>query len=111
MGSHVNESLKNKANTYCVGLYSAYDFNNMTYDVTVGCEVSNNQNPEFSCKVIPGGKYARFSIKGDVVKDVSEAWDRIWELPLERSFSGDYEEYLRNENGVADVDIYIALKN
>ena len=110
MGKGISNSLKNKANEYCVGLYTNYDFENVTYDVTVGVEVSKNDNPELTVKTIPAGKYAKFNIKGDVVKDVSNAWTEIWAMPLERTYTADFEEYLSNENGVADVNIYIALK-
>ena len=110
MEKGVSESLKNKTNAYCVGLYSDYDFSGMKYDVTVGAEVSENGNPELSAKAIPAGKYAKFHVQGDVVKDVSRAWEEIWSMPLERTFSADFEEYISNENGVAEIDIYIALK-
>ncbi len=103
-------SLKNKANEYCIGLYSDYNFDEMTYAVTVGAEVSENANPELSAKTIPAGKYAMFNVKGDVVTDVANAWEKIWALPLERTYIADFEEYLSNENGVADVNIYVALK-
>lgn len=110
MGKGISASLKNKANPYCVGLYSDYNFNDVTYDVTVGAEVTENGNPELSYKVVPAGRYAKFNIKGDVVRDVSNAWNEIWEMPLERTYTADFEEYLSNENGVADINIYIALK-
>ncbi|HNX63614.1 MAG TPA: GyrI-like domain-containing protein [Oscillospiraceae bacterium] len=110
MGKGISDSLKNKANPYCVGLYTNYNFEDVTYDVTVGAEVSQNANPELSYKIIPAGKYAKFNIKGDVVRDVSNAWNEIWEMPLERTYTADFEEYLSNENGVADINIYIALK-
>ena len=106
----VESSLKNRSNPYSIGLYSDYDFVNMTYDVTVGAPVSENGNPELSFKTIPAGKYACFSVKGDVVVDVGNAWMEIWDMPLERSFTADFEEYLSNENGVAEVNIYVALK-
>lgn len=110
MAGGVSGKVKNKANSYCVGLYSGYDFNLMTYDVTVGCEVTGNDNPELSERVIPAGRYAKFHVKGDVVKDVSDAWETIWVMPLERSFTGDFEEYTGKEGDMADVDIYVALK-
>lgn len=110
MSKGISDILKNKANEYCVGLYTNYDFEDVTYDVTVGAEVSKNDNPEFSVKTIPAGKYAKFNVKGDVVKDVSDAWYEIWAMPLERTYTADFEEYISNENGVADVNIYIALK-
>lgn len=111
MGTKISESIRNKANSYCVGLYSNYDFQDMTYDVTVGCEVTANDNPDLTSKILPAGRYAMFRVHGDVVRDVAEAWNTIWELPLERTFTGDYEEYISNEDGAADVNIYIALKN
>lgn len=110
MGKGILASLKNKANAYCVGLYSDYNFEDVTYDVTVGAEVFENGNPELSAKTIPAGKYAVFNVKGDVVKDVSNAWEEIWKMTLERTYTADFEEYLSNENGVADINIYIALK-
>lgn len=96
------------ANPYCVCLYSGYDAT--SYDVTVGAEVTKNGNPTLTEKTIPAGKYAKFHIKGDVVKDVGSAWAEIWAMPLDRSFTGDFEEYLSNVDGVAEIDIYIALK-
>ncbi len=111
MDKQIAESIRNKANGYCVGLYSNYDFKEMTYDVTVGCEVTANGNPDLTSRILPAGRYAMFRVHGDVVSDVAKAWDTIWSLPLERTFTGDYEEYISNEDGAADVNIYIALKS
>ena len=108
MGENIFENMKNKVSQYPVGLYSDYD--ETSYDVTIGTQVSENENPELSTKVIPSGKYAKFSIRGDVVKDVANAWNEIWQMPLQRSFAADFEEYISNNDGVADVNIYVALK-
>jgi predicted transcriptional regulator YdeE len=43
-------------------------------------------------------------------KAVAEAWEEIWKMDLERSFTGDFEEYLNSDWENADIDIYIALK-
>lgn len=107
IGKHWS-SVKNKANAYSIGLYSDYD--ETSYDVTIGCEVAKMDNPKLLSKIIPAGKYAKFTIHGDVVTAVQKAWDEIWQMPLERSFAADFEEYLNNENGIADINIYIALK-
>ena len=110
MRKDILEIIQNKTNPCCIGLYSDYDFEAMTYNVTVGAEVNVNDNPELTEKTIPGGNYALFHVRGDVIKDVSDAWEKIWALPLERSFVADYEEYTSNEDGIADVNIYIALR-
>ena len=110
MTDGIEKTIKNRANEYAVGLYSNYDFEEMSCDVTVGCEISENANPELSEKTILCGRYARFNVRGDVVKDVAQAWMDIWGMPLDRSFAGDFEEYVSVKDGVAEVYIYIALK-
>lgn len=108
MGEGVAQSIKNTSSPCPVCVYSDYD--DTSYDATVGMIVSSNDNKELMEKTIPAGKYAKFFIKGDVVKDVGDAWNKIWGMNLDRSFTADFEEYLSNDNGVAEVNIYVALK-
>ena len=104
----VNAAIKNKINEYAIGLYS--DYSNDCYTVTAGNEVSKSENPEFVTKVIPAGKYAKFSVHGHMERAVAESWEEIWKMDLDRSFTGDFEEYLNSDWDNADIDIYIALK-
>lgn len=104
----VNATIKNKINEYAIGLYS--DYSNDQYCVTAGNEVSKPENDELTVKTIPAGKYAKFSIHGHMEKAVAEAWGEIWKMDLNRSFTGDFEEYLNSDWENADIDIYIALK-
>lgn len=104
----VNNIIKNKVNEFAIGLYS--DYSGDQYTVTAGNEVSVAENNELSVKIIPAGKYAKFSVHGDMVTAVAEAWYKIWEMDLDRSFTGDFEEYLNSDWENGDIDIYIALK-
>lgn len=104
----VYESIKNKANEYAIGLYSDYEGDK--YCVTAGNEVSKAENPELTVKIIPAGKYAKFSVHGDMEKEVVRAWEEIWKMDLDRSFTGDFEEYLNSDYENCDIDLYIALK-
>lgn len=104
----VNAEIKNKINEYAIGLYSNYS--NDKYCVTAGNEVSKPENDELTVKMIPAGKYAKFSVHGHMEKAVAECWDEIWKMDLDRSFTGDFEEYLNSDWENADIDIYIALK-
>lgn len=104
----VNAAIKNKINEYAIGLYS--DYSNDKYSVTAGNEVSEPGNDELIVKIIPAGKYAKFSVHGHMEKAVAEAWGEIWKTDLDRSFTGDFEEYLNSDWENADIDIYIALK-
>lgn len=103
----ISQSVRNKLNLNAIGLYSDYEGDN--YTVTVGNEVSRSENNELEVKIIPAGRYAKFSVHGNMVAAVAEAWDEIWKMNLDRSFTGDFEEYLNNEIENADIDIYIAL--
>ncbi|MDD6038276.1 MAG: GyrI-like domain-containing protein [bacterium] len=99
------EKIHSRVNTYAIGLYSDYD--DAGYQVTAGFEVSDAGNADgLAVKTIPAGKYAKFSVHGDMVEAVANSWKEIWETPLERTYTGDFEEYLSNE----DIDIYIAIK-
>ncbi len=105
MADGMGENVPHRNNTYCIGLYSNYD--EASYDVTIGVEVAHVGS---TVQEVPAGKYACFHVTGDVVSDVAAAWNTIWSLPLERSFTGDFEEYISNIDGVAEIDIYVALK-
>ena len=61
----IQATIKNKVNEYAIGLYS--DYTKDSYCVTAGCEVSKPENAELTVKIIPAGKYAKFSIHGDMI--------------------------------------------
>ena len=99
------EKIQNRVNSYAIGLYSNYDKEG--YQVTAGFEVSDAESGNgFTVKTIPAGRYAKFSVHGDMIDAVADSWKEIWETPLDRTFTGDFEEYLSQE----DIDIYIAIK-
>lgn len=104
----IYNTIKNKVNERTIGLYS--DYENDNYHVTVGTEVSIPENSRLEVKIIPSGKYAKFSVHGHVQHAVAKAWEEIWNMNLDRSFTGDFEEYLNSDIESADIDIYIALK-
>lgn len=104
----IAETVKNRANEYAVGLYS--DYSDKGYCVTVGNEVSRADNKDLSVKIIPAGRYAKFMVHGNMQTAVNKAWSEIWGLELDRSYTGDFEEYLNSDFENADIAIYIALK-
>lgn len=104
----INSTIQNKVNEYSIGLYS--DYKGDTYCVTVGNEVSKADNSELSIKAIPAGSYAKFAVHGNAVAAVAEAWNEIWQMELDRSYTGDFEEYLDSDMENASVNIYIALR-
>lgn len=104
-------TINNKVNQRAIGLYYDYigsDF--QSYTTLVGIEVSKSDNSELTTRVIQAGKYAKFSLHGNMQTAVAKAWAEIWQIPLDRAFTGDFEEYLNSDMENADIDIYIALK-
>lgn len=106
---NIFQQIQNKAAQTTIGLYSDYSNNFQEYDITVGCEVDGicDIPREMIKKVIPESKYAKFFIKSDdCITAVAELWSQICQMPLDRTFTGDFEEYI-SEN---EVNIYIAIK-
>lgn len=99
--------INNKANEYAIGLYS--DYSEEGYTATAGNEVTKAENSDLSVKVIPAGKYAKFSVSGPMQEAVADAWTKIWGMNLDRSFTADFEEYLNDDFVNAKIDLYISL--
>jgi len=110
------DAVSSKVNAKSIGLYTDYegDFTK-PYNFLACCEVSNpNSIPaNMVTKKIPEGKYARFIIRGHVQQAVGEFWSRLWELPLDRKYSADFEEYQNNSGDMEnqEIHIYIALNS
>lgn len=105
------KEVKERSNDKCIGLYSNYI--GMEYDTTVGCEIKKGQAVPSNMiqKTIPKGKYAKFVLIGDVVKTVQKAWQEIWKMDLQRTFTADFEEYQQGENmEEMEIHIYVAIK-
>lgn len=102
-----------KVNEKSIGLYTNYAGKEQDdYDIYVCCEIDKEvllpKNVEET--MIPGGKYAKFIVKGHMQKAVQEFWVKLWEMNLDRKFTADFEEYQPGgdmEN--AEIHMYVAL--
>lgn len=108
------EKISNRCNQHAIGLYSDYaDDKNGAYDVTIGCEVNQIESlpASFHVKTIPAGNYAVFVTHGDAHQAVSALWHKVWNLPLDRTYTGDFEEYIPSADGqLQEIRLYIAVK-
>ena len=102
------EQFTAKASDYAIGLYSDYEEDR--YDVTVGYMVNAKTSETLVTKRIPAGKYAKFSLKGDMIKVVADAWGEIWQMDLPRTYTGDFEEYCNGDPQNCEIHIYIAIQ-
>lgn len=109
----IYNSIPNKVNEKSIGLYSDYENNeNGEYNITVCTEVSDakNSNSNVVVRVIPKGRYAKFIVKGHMQRAVSEFWMNLWTVNLERTFTGDFEEYQDCNEDSAEIHVYISIK-
>lgn len=112
-GKGIYESIPGRKNEKSIGLYTNYENNeNGLYDVMVCCEVKENTDipDSIDTEIIPSGKYAKFLVKGHVQEAVQEFWMKLWNMDLERRYSGDFEEYQPgNDMNNSEIHIYISL--
>ncbi len=101
-------TIQNRVNHYTIGLYSDYTENK--YHVLAGVEVSELSNQNLVSRIIPEGTYAKFTIHGHMETAVQKAWEEIWNMGLNRTFTGDFEEYLNEDYEHADINIYVAIE-
>lgn len=105
--------LKNRVNDKAMGIYTDYAGDHLDdYTVFVGCEVSDTESVpnEMQTLRIPAGQYAKFIIYGNMVTAVSDFWQELWKMNLNRSFICDFEEYQNADPEHAEIHIYIGLK-
>ena len=101
--------ISQKENEEIIALYTDYEKDEMKpYSVLLGHRVKNiSFIPEgMASKFVPASKYAIFHVKGKLPHELVKAWKHIWKSNLERTYSGDFEIYSK-EN---EVDIYVSIK-
>lgn len=99
---------------YC--LYTDYETDHTgPYTTVLGYKVNNLESiPEgLTGAVVPGKNFEVFTASGKLSDGVVfREWTKIWNMPLERAYSGDFEVYGSKAQNSEDarVDIYIALR-
>lgn len=89
-------TLPGKVNEKSIGLYTNYSSDESgDYDVYVCGQVDPAavQASETAVAKIPAGRYARFIVRGDMKTAVRDFWMELWQMPLKRAFTCDFEEY------------------
>jgi len=111
----IMNKIPNKTCDEVIALYCDYagDFT-QPYSLVIGCPVSSiDPVPEgMVAKTIPGGSYALFSAVGEYPQNLIETWHSVWQTPLERTYTGDYELYGDKFFGEStkEVEVFIAIE-
>lgn len=96
-----------------VGMYTNYESDHKgAYDFVACCAVSDvKQGTGIETKIIPAGKYAKFTLRGPMMETVGGFWQALWNMDLPRAYTCDFEEYQEGctmEHSV--IHMYISLK-
>jgi len=88
------------------------------YSLIIGAEVVSLVDtpvPEnMVSRVIPGGTYAVFTAKGELIAQaVGKTWQTIWDTKLDRTYAFDFEVYDLEllSKKEPEVPIYVAIKS
>lgn len=82
------------------------------YNVEIGYEIKDGSSLKSGWieKTIPAGKYAKFLVKGNMVKEVANFWRNVWKMDLPRKFECDFEECQNMDMLNGEVHIYVSIK-
>lgn len=110
--SETYNKIENKVNGRSLGIYTEYENDEKgDYTMMTACEISSSdKNNDIIIKKIPAGKYAVFTIRGDVRTEVGKFWEQLWKMKLDRTFICDYEEYCEGTMEDCLINIYIGIK-
>ena len=110
--SETYNKIENKVNGRSLGIYTEYENDEKgDYTMMTACEISSSdKNNDMIIKKIPAGKYAVFTIRGDVRTEVGKFWEQLWNMKLDRTFICDYEEYCEGTMEDCLINIYIGIK-
>lgn len=104
-------SISGRVNEKSIGLYTGYTNGaSGEYTVMTGFEVAMDSENSRETIIIPGGKYARFTVRGNMVTAVNEFWEKLWKTDISRSFVCDFEEYQNADPENCEIHIFISVK-
>ena len=115
MESDFFTQVKNQKTGQAIGLYTDYVGDaSQPYRFMCCVEVSKIDEvlDDSEARTIAGGKYAKFTVQGDVLQAVGAAWQAIWAMDLKRKFTDDFEVYHNDGQDMTNqtIDIYIAVE-
>lgn len=100
-----------RAGTTVYGVYHNYESDDTgEYDLLVGADVLD-MNDEMKSVTLEGGKYLKFTVKGELPQAVIDTWMQIWvyfndeSIDEKRAYETDFELYKSAE----EAEIYIGV--
>lgn len=113
---NISAQIPNKISNEIVALYCDYEGDyTQPYSLVIGCPVSSlDAVPEgMVAKVIPAASYTIFRAVGEHPASLIEAWGKVWQANLKRTYTFDYEVYGDKffSGSPKEVSVYIAIES
>lgn len=115
MQEQILEKIPNKLDNTVYCMYTDYEKDHTRpYTTLIGCRVSSlDEIPEnMTGKTISAAPYHKYTVKGNLQQNiVYNAWLKIWNEDLKRSYTADFETYdpIKQTPENAEVEIFIAV--
>lgn len=115
MQEQILEKIPNKLDNTIYCMYTDYEKDHTRpYTTLIGCRVSSlDEIPEnMTGKTISAAPYHKYTVKGNLQQNiVYNAWLKIWNEDLKRSYIADFETYdpTKQTPENAEVEIFIAV--
>lgn len=114
--TNVAQRIAHKKSDAILALYCDYEKDHTApYTLIIGCEVDSTDNipQDMAVKEIPASTYVVFKNYGPFPEELVKTWHMIWQAPLDRSYTGDFELYNPTFHPIEnpELDVYIAIRN
>ncbi|MGE0206878.1 MAG: GyrI-like domain-containing protein [Candidatus Babeliales bacterium] len=109
----IKDQISNKINPdETIAVYTNYNVEGQGYSLILGARVKDliNDIPEGMVGIeIPEQTYAIFSKKGSIPEIIQDGWKQVWEEPLARAYTYDFELYKDESLDNGSVEFYVAV--
>lgn len=113
MSEGVLAKIPNRVNDDVYSLYSEYESDqNGPYSVLIGAAVTSAAEvPDgMTAQSVPAATYAVIPVRGLLPGAVVATWINVWQTPLARTFSADFDLYRKTTGGLPEVSVHIAIR-
>lgn len=96
-----------------IAVYTNYGPQGEGYSLIIGAQVQyivNNVPDGMVGITIPEQTYAVFSATGSIPEIIMQSWKQIWQSPISRAYTYDFEIYKDQSLDDATVEFYIAVR-
>ncbi len=101
-----------RVNDDLYSLYYEYEGDHtQPYTMLLGCRVADDVDvddlPEgLVATTVPAARYAVHDVSGPQPDTLIQAWQQIWEAPLDRTYSGDFDHHVAPDR----VRVHVAIR-